>query len=90
MVLTQLDKMDNIVQLLEFVETTADPSEPDQQKDGQPAREAFFLLEWCPGGSLFELIQNRTMDPASPAGVPEQEVLQIVGDIVQGLVIINS
>ena len=56
----------------------------------RPAREAFFLLEYCPGGSLMDLIQSRTMEAGRSPGLPEQEVLQIVGDIVQGLTSINA
>jgi len=52
MVLTQLENKHNIVQLIEFVEVVSEPETGSNLQN----REAFFLLEWCPGDSLLKLI----------------------------------
>mmetsp|Transcript_26901 Transcript_26901/g.25960 ORF Transcript_26901/g.25960 Transcript_26901/m.25960 type:complete len:103 (+) Transcript_26901:132-440(+) len=74
--LRKLGTHQNIVKLIEYEERSI----PKQPKDS----ESFVLLEYCPGGTLFDLIEKKQQE--GHEGLDEETLLDVFSEVVNGII----
>jgi AP2-associated kinase len=54
--------------------------------DSSRSKEVIILLEYCPGGHVYDLMQRHTVE----GGVPTREIIKVIRDTVSGLSALHS
>lgn len=78
-ILSEFKNVPNLINMIDYQE--------HKKKDGS---EVFILLQYCPNGNLFDLIEEKCKIGLNDGINNEQELYKIINDISNGLRVMHS